>query len=181
MRRKEIYTKIILPTLGLIVTFGILKCSINSCIRSDKEFRIKYIPQLSAQILGKPFFLRTKVKDRIDDIAYIPISVFNNSDVYAYAISLDISIRDGTGREINLNSLNEYYREFGAIALMGYREKLFPREQWGFVMFVPLAASNSKEKDSIGRYNFTVKIQLIWKDAKGKEYKFKNFEQPKFE
>ncbi len=135
---------------------------------AKEVFEIQNTPRLSTQVFGQSYV--GPLKGRIDEVVTIPIAVYNNSDTFAYKVNLDLLISDGTGREV---SLNEYFKSVNAP--MMYKESLSPREQW--LILPPKAMSspaNSKELYSSGKLEFKAKLQLTWKDVKGKEYKFVN-------
>ena len=158
---------IIISTVALII-------SVRACSRSDEIFKIQNTPRLSAQLSGESYV--GSMPPRIDEVVTVPIIVSNNSDAFAYDVIIDLLISDGTGREV---SLNDYFRSVN-VPIM-YKERMIPREQW--IMIPPKAMSapnNSRELYSTGKLTFKAKLQLGWKDVKGKKYKFVNLGELKY-
>ena len=179
-----------LSIAGTIISLIALFTSIKSCRIAEKSqrtadnsyelsqeiYEIQYIPKLTAQIYGQSYV--GPIQGRIDEVVTIPIIVSNNSDAFAHNIILDLLISDGTGREI---SLNDYFKSEN-LPIM-YKDRLAPGEQWLMLSSKAKALSapvNAKEIYASGSKKFKAKLQLSWKDAKGKNYRFINLEELKY-
>ncbi len=160
--------------ITIIISISALIISVRACSRSDEVFEIQNIPRLSAQLSGESYV--GTMPPRVDEVVTVPIIVSNNSDAFAYDVIIDLLISDGTGREV---SLNDYFKSINVPIMC--KERMIPREQWMMIPAKAMSApNNSRELYSTGNLKFKAKLQLEWKDVKGKKYKFVNLGELKY-
>ena len=173
-KKKGIALSTKISILISLLSIPALILSIISNNRSSDIFKIQNTPRLSAQIFGNSFVGR--IPNRIDEVVTIPMVVFNNSDTFAYNVTLDLIIDDGTGRKV---SFNEYTKTINAPMLF-YKDRLSPREQLLISSKAMSSPNDSKELYSTGKLKFKAKLVLSWSDVKGRSYKFINLEELKY-
>jgi len=138
--------------------------AIGALLLAMENFKIQNTPRLTAKSIGRVY--AGPIQNRIDEVITVPITVFNNSDAFAYDVVLDLLFSDGTGREV---SLNDYFK---SVRLpITRKERMKKGEPWS-LNFAPSAPNNAKDIYLAGEKKFKIKLQLEWKDAKGRKYKF---------
>lgn len=130
----------------------------------NEVFKIQNTPRLTVKSQGKVYIGR--IQGRIDEIVSVPIVISNSSDAFAYDVTLDLLFSDGTGREV---SLNDYFKSVRLPIIR--KERLNKGETWS-LNFTPSGPNNAEQIYLSGEKKFKIKLQLTWRDAKGKEYKF---------
>ncbi len=174
-------------TIELIIAVVVCASQVRSCQVSQKANeiasnagkdvakveKVQMTPRLSAQIYGQSDV--GKVEGRMDEVVKIPVTVFNNSDAFAYNVVLDLLFSDGTGREV---SLNDYFKSINAPIIK--IERLAPRDIWILPNFIPSVPNDAKSLYASRKAIFKAKLQLTWQDDSGKKYKYVNLEELKY-
>lgn len=160
--------------IAVLISIIALIISAKAYWLSADTFKIQHTPRLTAQLTGESYV--GLMPPRVDEVVTIPIIISNNSNAFAYDVTIDLLISDGTGREV---SLNDYFK--GQNLPIMRKDRMTPSEQWIMIPGKAMSAPNSsKELYSTGKLKFKAKLQLEWKDVRGKKYRFINLGELKF-
>jgi hypothetical protein len=130
----------------------------------NETYKVQNTPRLTAKSLGGVYV--DHIQGREDEVVTVPVTVFNSSDAFAYDVILDLLFSDGTGRKV---SLNDYLKSVRMPIIK--KERLNKGEMWS-LNFSPSAPNDARQMYLSSEKKFKIKLQLQWKDTKGKEYKF---------
>lgn len=156
------------PLLVLLVGGVLLErgCSVGYLSKTDNKSVVATTYPDLAPAIPKIAVRVGPMPPREDDIVEVPMAVYNNSEVDAYDLELDLLFSDGTGRE---GSLNDYLRSVGAPPIQV--DKLGKNKVWKIRPQAISAPVRAKNLYSSGKLTFEVQLELDWKDRLGKQYR----------
>ncbi|OGX35202.1 MAG: hypothetical protein A3B73_04425 [Omnitrophica WOR_2 bacterium RIFCSPHIGHO2_02_FULL_63_39] len=148
----------------ILISLVALAFSCRADQRATELFKIQHTPRLTVTT-GTGAVVVGPMPGRQDPIVEVPMFVFNGSEAFAYDVTLDLLYWDGTGRS---GSLNDYFRGIGAPIMQ--QRTMAKAGLW--VVGSRAISAEKREKYQSRDLQFKVQLQLSWKDAEGKEYRF---------
>ena len=100
---------------------------------------------------------------RQDNVVTVPIAVYNNSEVSALNLEMNLLLSDGSGRDIDLNE--ELRKDGQGINRLGRLDKFAP---WR--LSIAPSVNPNREQYKSGDFNCKAQVQLTWEDVRGKTY-----------
>ena len=103
------------------------------------------------------------IPPRQDNVVTVPIAVYNNSEVSALNLELNLLLSDGSGRDIDLNQ--ELRKDGQGTNRLGRLDKPTP---WR--LSIAPSVNPNREQYKSGAFNCKAQVQLTWEDVRGKAY-----------
>jgi hypothetical protein len=125
------------------------------------------IPRLSVDVGWQPAYVGAGsgiIPPRQDNVVTVPIAVYNNSEVPALNLELNLLLSDGSGRDIDLNQ--ELQKDGQGTNRLGRLDKVRP---WR--LSLAPSVNPNREQYKSGAFNCKAQAQLTWEDVRGGTYR----------
>lgn len=103
------------------------------------------------------------VPPRRDNVVTVPIAVYNNSEVPALDLELNLLLSDGSGRDIDLNRALK--KDGQGTNRLGRLDRSAP---WR--LSIAPSVNPNREQYKSGAFSCTAQVQLTWEDVRGRTY-----------
>ena len=137
--------------------------SLGYSVYCDRQAQI---PRLSVDVRWQLVYVGAGsgiIPPRQDNVVTLPIAVYNNSEVPALNLELNLLLSDGSGRDIDLN--HELKKDGQGTNRLGRLDQSRP---WRLSL-APSVNPNGEQYKS-GVFSVKAQVQLTWEDIRGKVY-----------
>ena len=103
------------------------------------------------------------IPPRQDNVVTVPVAVYNNSEVPALNLELNLLLSDGSGRDIDLN--HELKKDGQGTNRLGRLDKSKPWQ-----LSLAPSVNPNREQYKSGAFDCKAQVLLTWEDVRGRTY-----------